>query len=89
MPRGVRSAARCRPIPSRAASTWRPVEALLPVEIRVYAADGDEIDGAGYLAAEGGVATVRVTVRLDDPAGAFRVVCRDRASGREAVVSVE
>ena len=67
----------------------RPVDALLPVEIRVYAADGDEIDGAGYLAAEDGVATARVTVRLDDPAGAFRVVCRDRASGHEAVVSVK
>lgn len=59
----------------------RPVRALLPVEMRVYAPDGDEVDGGGYFAAEGGVAKMRVTVRLDDPEGAYRVVCRDRASG--------
>lgn len=59
----------------------RPVPALLPVEIRVFDAAGAELDGAGYLAAEGGVAKVTVLCNLDDAPGAYRVVCRDRASG--------
>lgn len=60
-----------------------PVKALLPVEIRVFASDGDEVDGAGYFAAEAGVVSVRVITRLDDPKGPYKVICRDRASGLE------
>ena len=65
-----------------------PVKALLPVEIRVFASDGDEIDGAGFFAAEGGSVSVRVTTRLDDPKGPCKVVCRDRASGLEKTLQV-
>ena len=59
----------------------QPAHALLPVEVRVYDASGAELDGAGYLAAEEGVAEVTVLRNFDDAPGAYRVVCRDRASG--------
>lgn len=59
----------------------QPVHALLPVEVRVYDASGAELDGAGCLAAEEGVAKASVLRNLDDAPGACRVVCRDRASG--------
>jgi len=65
-----------------------PVAALLPVEIRVFAADGDEVDGAGFLAAENGVATARLLPRMDDPKGTFRILCRDRASGFEKTLAL-
>ena len=66
----------------------RPVSALLPVEIRIYDAAGAELDGAGYLAAEGGVASVSVPCNLDDAPGDYRVVCRDRASLMTAEATV-
>ena len=57
------------------------VPALLPVEVRLYDASGREIDGGGFACAEGGVAKVRFATNLDDPAGPYRLVCKDRASG--------
>ena len=59
----------------------KPVPALLPVEIRLYDATGREIDGGGFFCAEGGVAKVSFLTNIDDPAGAYRLTCRDRASG--------
>lgn len=58
-----------------------PVPALLPVEMRLYDAEGREIDGGGWFCAEDGVAYATFTTNIDDPAGAYRIVCRDRASG--------
>ncbi|MDO5319824.1 MAG: hypothetical protein Q4G65_14450 [bacterium] len=58
-----------------------PIDALLPVEIRVEAADGRELDGAGFACAEGGVCRLKVRTNLDDAPGAYRVLCRDLASG--------
>ena len=58
-----------------------PVQALLPVEIRVYDAAGRELDGAGYACAKDGVCKITVRTNLNDAPGAYRVVCRDRASG--------
>jgi hypothetical protein len=58
-----------------------PVPALLPVEIRVYDAAGRELDGAGYACAKDGVCKLTVRTNLNDAPGAYRVVCRDRASG--------
>ena len=63
----------------------RAVPALLPVEVRLYDSAGREIDGGGYACAEGGVAKVSFQTNLDDADGAYRVVCKDRASG----ISVE
>ncbi|MCQ2392480.1 MAG: hypothetical protein MJ240_13775 [Kiritimatiellae bacterium] len=57
------------------------VNALLPVEVRLYDAAGRELDGAGALAAEGGVCTIDIPTNLDDAPGNYRLVCRDRASG--------
>ena len=73
----------------KGADGW-PVSALLPVEIRLYDAEGREIDGGGWLCAEGGVAHVTFQTNLDDPPGAYRLICRDRASGlaAERTVSV-
>jgi hypothetical protein len=59
----------------------KPVSALLPVEIRVYDAAGRELDGAGYACAKDGVCKLTVRTNLNDAPGAYRVVCRDRASG--------
>ena len=59
----------------------KPVEALLPVEVRLYNAAGREFDGAGFAAAEGGVCELEILTNLDDPVGDYRLVCRDRASG--------
>ena len=61
--------------------TRMPVPARLPVEIRVFDAAGQELDGAGYVCAEGGVCTLTVRTNLNDPPGGYRIVCRDRASG--------
>ena len=60
-----------------------PVAALLPVEIRLLDAAGREI-GGGWMAAEGGVCSVRFATNLDDPKGDYRLACRDRASGFSA-----
>ena len=62
----------------------QPVPALLPVEIRLYDAKGREIDGGGWFCAEGGVTKVSFQTNLDDPDGAYRLVCRDLASGLTA-----
>ena len=58
-----------------------PVEALLPAEIRVFDAAGRELDGAGWVCLQGGVCTVDVLTNLDDAAGSYRIICKDRASG--------
>ena len=59
----------------------RPIAALLPVEVRLYDAAGRELDGAGFVCAEGGVAKIDIPTNLDDAPGAYHLVCRDRASG--------
>ncbi len=57
-----------------------PVDALLPVGMRLRDAAGRDI-GGGWMAAEGGVCSVRFATNLDDPEGDYRLECRDRASG--------
>ncbi len=66
----------------------KPVHALLPVEIRVYDNEMREIDGAGWTAAEDGVARISLPLNLDDPPGSYTVIARDRASGFEASCTV-
>ena len=61
----------------------RPVQALLPGEIRLYDAAGRELDGAGWVCLEGGTATVEIATNLDDAPGDYLLVCRDRASGKK------
>ena len=62
----------------------KPVEALLPAEIRLYDGAGREIDGAGWVCLQGGTCTVEFVTNLNDAEGDYRVVCRDRASGLSA-----
>ena len=50
------------------------------MEFRLFDAKRREIDG-GWMAAEGGVCTARLSTNLDDPDGGYRIECRDRASG--------
>jgi len=64
------------------------VDALLPVEIRVYDAKGRELDGAGFACAEGGVCRLKVRTNLDDALGSYRVICRDLASGLEKPLQI-
>ena len=59
----------------------KPIKALLPAEIRLYDAAGREIDGAGWVCLQGGTCTVEFLTNLNDAAGGYRIVCRDRASG--------
>ena len=59
----------------------QPVKALLPAEIRLFAADGRELDGAGWVCLQGGICTIDIQTNLDDADGGYRLVCRDRASG--------
>jgi hypothetical protein len=59
----------------------KPAEALLPGEIRLYDSTGKELDGAGWVCLKGGVCTVDIQTNIDDPAGDYRLVCKDRASG--------
>jgi uncharacterized protein YfaS (alpha-2-macroglobulin family) len=61
-----------------------PVAALLPAEIRLYDASGREIDGGGFVCAEGGTCAVEFLTNLNDAPGDYRIVCRDRASGLTA-----
>lgn len=67
----------------------RPVEALLPAEIRLYDGAGREIDGAGWVCLQGGTCTVEFVTNINDAAGDYRIVCRDRASGLTAERSVK
>ncbi len=67
----------------------KPVEALLPAEIRLYDAAGREIDGGGFVCAEGGSCTVEFLTNLNDAPGDYRIICRDRASGLSAERSIK
>lgn len=59
----------------------KPVHALLPAEIRLFDANGKELDGAGFVCAKNGVCTLEILTNRNDPAGGWRLWCRDRASG--------
>lgn len=67
----------------------KPVAALLPVEIRVTDAAGRLLDGTGFACAEGGICRMAVQTNVDDAAGAYRILFRDRASGLTAERQVE
>ena len=67
----------------------KPVNALLPAEIRLYDAGGREIDGAGWVCLQGGTCTVEFLTNLNDTAGDYKIVCRDRASGLTAERTVK
>ena len=62
-------------------SAGRQIDALLPAEMRLFDSGGKEIDGAGWVCLEGGECAVEFLANLDDAEGAYRLVCRDRASG--------
>ncbi len=66
-----------------------PVQALLPVEIRVYDASGRELDGAGFACARNGVCELSVLTNINDAKGFYSIVCRDRASGIEKRLTVK
>lgn len=59
----------------------KPMKGLWPVEVCVKDAAGNRIDGIDYLCAVDGVATASVPLNINDAKGAYRVSCRDRASG--------
>ena len=68
-------------------SAGQAVQALIPVEIRIFCEDGSELDGAGFFAAENGRASVALV--LDRDSGrVFRIVCRERAGGHEKTIRV-
>ena len=59
----------------------KPIDALLPAEIRLLDAAGRELDGAGWVCLQGGTCTVDILTNLNDVEGNYTLVCRDRASG--------
>lgn len=62
-------------------TSGNPVQALLPVEIRIRDASGRELDGAGFACARDGVCELSVGTNLNDPPGSYSVTFRDRSSG--------
>ena len=70
-------------------ASGRPVEALLPAEIRLFDASGRELDGAGWVCLQGGSCTVDILTNIDDAAGEYLLVCRDRASGLSVERKIE
>jgi hypothetical protein len=58
------------------------------VEVRLFDAQGAEIDGGGWFCAEDGSVSVRLMANIDDPQGAYTLVCRDRASGLKKVLVI-
>ncbi len=62
----------------------KPIQALLPGEIRMFDAVGRELDGAGFVCVQSGTCTVDILTNVDDADGDYRLVCRDRASGLTA-----
>ena len=83
-PTSVRAGDAVRVTFSARDAAGRPVEALLPAEIRLYDAAGRELDGAGWVCLHGGVCTTEIATNLNDAAGDYRLVCTDRASGLKA-----
>ena len=67
----------------------KPVNALLPAEMRLYDAAGREIDGAGWVCLQGGTCTVEFLTNLNDAPGDYKIVCRDRASGLTAARTIK
>lgn len=57
----------------------KPVNAALPVEVRLFDSAGDEIDGGGYICVEGGVGGIVFRTNLDDAPGDYRVVVKNLA----------
>lgn len=88
-PESVRAGETVRVKMSALDAEGRPVEALLPAEIRLYDAAGRELDGAGWVCLEDGTCTVEILTNLDDAPGAYRLVCRDRATGLTVERSIQ
>ena len=88
-PKSVRAGEKVQVKMSVLDAAGHPIEALLPAEVRLYAADGKEIDGAGWVCLRGGTCTVEILTNLDDAPGAYRLVCRDRASGLKTERSIQ
>jgi len=88
-PESVRAGDTVRVKMSTLDASKRPIDALLPAEVRLYAADGKEIDGAGWVCLVGGTCTVEILTNLDDAPGAYRLVCRDLASGLKTERSIQ
>ena len=80
-PKEVRCGGTVRVTLSVLSESGCPIEALLPAEVRLFDAAGREIDGAGWVCAQGGTCTVDIVTNIDDAEGNYRLVCRDRASG--------
>lgn len=87
-PRSVRAGEAVRVTFSVLGVSGRPVEALLPAEIRLFDAAGRELDGAGWVCLKGGTCTVEIPTNLDDAPGGYRLVCTDRASGLSATRTI-
>jgi hypothetical protein len=88
-PESVRAGETVRVKMSALDAAGRPVEALLPAEIRLYDAAGRELDGAGWVCLEDGTCTAEILTNLDDAPGAYRLVCRDRATGLTVERSIQ
>jgi len=66
----------------------KPIDALLPAEIRLRDAAGRELDGAGWVCLQDGTCTVEILTNLNDADGNYTLFCRDRASGLSATRTI-
>jgi hypothetical protein len=65
----------------------RPVEAVVPMDIRVRDAAGGEAEFSGYHAAIDGKLTLKLTIAPNDPMGIWQLDARELASGRKTSYS--
>ena len=63
----------------------RTVPALLPVEVRITDPEGRTLDGSGFECAVDGKFAKEYFISVNDRAGRWKIVCKDRASGLTAV----
>jgi len=62
----------------------KPVEAVLPVELKIHASNGDEIIGSGYYAVTDGKKTITILPSCNDLPGEWKIEVRDLAAGLSA-----
>ena len=60
----------------------KPVDAVIPLEIRIEDPEGRVVEGSGYWATEHGKANVIIDIAPNDTEGVWKASARELASGR-------
>ena len=65
-------------------SGGKPIDAVIPLQIRIEDAEGRVAERSGYWAAAGGKVVIRLDIAPNDVEGAWQVWARELASGKSA-----